>query len=186
MPSGCAPTRWTRCFVAADASRPPGAFLSQRFAARGGWARCRPSTTPPPGEVQAHDPSPPAWRPPSRCTSPSPAPRSCSALRAVGAQGLVRPPRLRLRMGDGHGRRGGRSLHPQQRQPAVGRFSPIHILAVVALVGVSSAIHAVVHRKIALHRKIMQRTYFAACVCRPVHAAARPLPATCCGTTAWA
>lgn len=43
-------------------------------------------------------------------------------------------------------------------------FSPIHILAVVALVGVSSAIFAVVHRKIALHRKIMQRTYFAACV----------------------
>lgn len=43
-------------------------------------------------------------------------------------------------------------------------FSPIHILAVVALVGVSAAIYAIVERNITLHRKIMQRTYLAACV----------------------
>lgn len=43
-------------------------------------------------------------------------------------------------------------------------FSPIHILAVVALVGVSAAIYAVIRRNIALHRKTMQRTYLAACV----------------------
>lgn len=43
-------------------------------------------------------------------------------------------------------------------------FSPIHILAVVTLVGVSAAIVAVIKRNISAHRKTMQRTYFAGCV----------------------
>lgn len=43
-------------------------------------------------------------------------------------------------------------------------FSPIHILAVAALAGVSGAIYAVARGKVAAHRKAMQRTYFGACV----------------------
>ncbi len=43
-------------------------------------------------------------------------------------------------------------------------FSPIHILAVVTLVGVSGAIYAVMRRNICAHRKAMQRTYFAGCI----------------------
>ena len=57
-------------------------------------------------------------------------------------------PRLRLCVGD-YGRRGAVGLlHPSSGSPQW-PVSPIHILAVVALVGVCSAIHAVVHRKIA-------------------------------------
>ncbi len=43
-------------------------------------------------------------------------------------------------------------------------FSPIHLLAVVTLVGVSAAIYAIARRNISAHRKGMQRTYFAGCV----------------------
>ena len=46
----------------------------------------------------------------------------------------------------------------------MGRFLAHHILAVVALVGRAARSIAVVRRKIALHRRIMQRTCFAACV----------------------
>ena len=43
-------------------------------------------------------------------------------------------------------------------------FSPIHLLAVVTLVGVTVAIVAIAHRKVEIHRKTMQRVYLGACV----------------------
>lgn len=43
-------------------------------------------------------------------------------------------------------------------------FSPIHLLAVVALAGVAAAIVAIARRKVEAHRKGMQRTYLGACL----------------------
>lgn len=43
-------------------------------------------------------------------------------------------------------------------------FSPIHLLAVVTLVGVTVAIVAIARRKVEVHRKTMQRTYLGACL----------------------
>ncbi len=43
-------------------------------------------------------------------------------------------------------------------------FSPIHALAIVALVGVTAAIVAIARRQVQAHRKGMQRVYLGACL----------------------
>lgn len=43
-------------------------------------------------------------------------------------------------------------------------FSPIHLLGLVTLVGVTAAIVAIAYRQVELHRKTMQRVYLGACV----------------------
>ncbi len=43
-------------------------------------------------------------------------------------------------------------------------FSPIHLLGVVTLVGVTVAIVAIAHRQVEIHRKTMQRVYLGACL----------------------
>lgn len=43
-------------------------------------------------------------------------------------------------------------------------FSPIHLLGVVTLVGVTAAIVAIAYRQVEIHRKTMQRVYLGACV----------------------
>lgn len=43
-------------------------------------------------------------------------------------------------------------------------FSPIHLLGVVTLVGVTGAIVAIAYRKVEIHRRTMQRIYLGACV----------------------
>lgn len=43
-------------------------------------------------------------------------------------------------------------------------YSPIHVLAIVTLVGVAGAIMAIARRQVEAHRKAMQRVYLGACL----------------------
>lgn len=50
------------------------------------------------------------------------------------------------------------------RLPNIGGYTPIHLLTVVTFAGVGAGITAAVQRRIAVHRKAMQRTYISGCL----------------------
>jgi uncharacterized membrane protein len=50
------------------------------------------------------------------------------------------------------------------RLPNLAGYTPIHILTVVALLGITSGIVFIVRRNVRAHRRVMMRTYFFACV----------------------